>query len=119
MVCASSSLASWKFFTLASLTLPLKFRHQHRSCSFQWGALLIMVMQRPPAVCSTHGVQGVMSIRHTAAGMIVHNQPSGVQVITWLILKGCSAHVARNKGSQRLIYTCLKASSSSAASSSS
>ena len=30
---------TWKFFTEASLTLPLKLRHQHRRPSFQCGAL--------------------------------------------------------------------------------
>ena len=44
MVCMSFSHTSWKFLTLASLTRPLKLRHQHRSCSFQWGALFTMVM---------------------------------------------------------------------------
>mmetsp|Transcript_17663 Transcript_17663/g.44827 ORF Transcript_17663/g.44827 Transcript_17663/m.44827 type:complete len:241 (-) Transcript_17663:777-1499(-) len=34
---SSPTCINWKFFTLASLTRPPKFRHQHCSSSCQWG----------------------------------------------------------------------------------
>ena len=40
----SSALISWKFLTEASLTRPLKFRHQHRKVSFQCGGLFLNSM---------------------------------------------------------------------------
>lgn len=37
----STEATSWKFFTDATVTRPLKFRHQHCNCSCHLGALFL------------------------------------------------------------------------------
>uniref|UniRef100_A0A2P2JYW1 Tubby-like F-box protein n=1 Tax=Rhizophora mucronata TaxID=61149 RepID=A0A2P2JYW1_RHIMU len=39
----STAATSWKFLTEATVTRPLKFRHQHCSCSCHLGALFFNI----------------------------------------------------------------------------
>ena len=43
----STAATSWKFLTEATVTRPLKFRHQHCSCSCHLGALFLRISGSP------------------------------------------------------------------------
>jgi len=89
----SALATSWKFLTEATVTRPLKFRHQHCSCSCHLGALFLRTRSSSEPWANTGDREGLAELLSETNSFPIEldrwgNWPlnaSGIDVSVWTV----------------------------------